>query len=221
MKILQNENGIALITSLMLTLISLTMIMVLMSFVLQGVQASGATKRYANSLEATYGGAELITKEIIPAFFNYIIDPENAITELQNAFKDINLKIMPDVEAKNAADCLNSKLNNVTSDWATTCGAQFKNPDPTVSPDMQFTLSSTLLGFNQRPSYSVFAKIIDTTVVGNTYKARSDFETTNPGDERGDGGSPAAVPSLYTVEITGQPSNNPVERVRLEVLYSY
>src|SRR5512138_531570 len=70
MKKLQNQDGIALITALMFTLISLGMIMALLYYVLAGTRMSGAQKRYRNALEASYGGTEFITKAVIPRLFN-------------------------------------------------------------------------------------------------------------------------------------------------------
>ena len=70
MKYLENEDGIALVTALMFTLITLAMIMTLMYYVLLGTKMSAAQKKYRNSLEASYGGTEFVTKAIIPKLFS-------------------------------------------------------------------------------------------------------------------------------------------------------
>src|SRR5690242_21657099 len=66
MRYLRNEDGIALVTALMFTLVCLAMIMTLMYYVLTATKMSAAQKRYRNSLEAAYGGPDLVTKTLIP-----------------------------------------------------------------------------------------------------------------------------------------------------------
>ena len=69
---LRNERGIALVTSLMLTLISLVIVMTLMYFVTLGTQVSASAKRYKNTREAAYGGVSLTVNEFIPRLNNAI-----------------------------------------------------------------------------------------------------------------------------------------------------
>ena len=64
MRTLSNERGVALVTALLLTLISLAIVLSALYFVTQQTQLSGASKRYKNVLDATHGGVEVYTKEI-------------------------------------------------------------------------------------------------------------------------------------------------------------
>src|ERR1039458_2481388 len=72
MKLICNEQGIALVTSLMITLISLTMIMALLYMMTTGIQVSGMQKRYKTVVDATYGGADVVAKDILPYTINQI-----------------------------------------------------------------------------------------------------------------------------------------------------
>jgi hypothetical protein len=53
MKYLRNQEGIALVTAMMFTLLCLAMVSVLIYYVLLGTKLSAAQKMYRNSLEAS------------------------------------------------------------------------------------------------------------------------------------------------------------------------
>ena len=59
MKSLQNERGIALITSLLLTLISLAIVLAVLYLITQGIQVSGSSKRYTNAREASFATVDM------------------------------------------------------------------------------------------------------------------------------------------------------------------
>ena len=80
MKLLCNQKGIALVTSLMLTLISLTLVMFLMYMITSSVKLSGANKRYKTALEASYGGVDIVANEVMPQLFSNMSSPTSAIT---------------------------------------------------------------------------------------------------------------------------------------------
>jgi len=216
MKLLKNQSGIALVTSLMMTLITLAMVMVLMSYVMQSIRSTGASKQYRNTQEASYGGAELLVKDIMPSFFNFTgASTASSISALKSKYATINL----DFNSGNT--CLSQKLNNQTAAWTSAvCGTERSTANPKVLPDVTFVLKSTVAGFQAPPGYIIYAKFIDTAVVGNTEKSSIDFSTRNPGGDRNDG-SPNPIPSLYTINIDGEREANPVEKTKLEVLYSY
>ncbi len=216
MKILKDQSGIALVTSLMMTLISLAMVMVLMSYVMQSISATGASKQYKNTLEASYGGAELLVKDIMPSFFNYSgASSAGSITALKSKYASINLDFV------SGNPCLTQKLNNQTVAWTdAVCGVDKTTTNPKVQPDITFVLRSTLTGFQAQPGYKIYAKIVDTAVIGNTDKSSVDYSSRNPGGDRNDG-SPNPIPSIYTIDINGERETNPLEKTMLEVLYSY
>ena len=69
MSTLRNNKGIALVTSLIFTLISLGIIMALLSIVTQGTRVSGASKSYKTSMDAGYGAIRVLTRDVLPAIF--------------------------------------------------------------------------------------------------------------------------------------------------------
>jgi hypothetical protein len=67
-----NNKGIALITALMFTLIILALIIGTLSMVNMGSRAGGGLKVYKNTVEAAYGGADVVMNDVIPRLFqNY------------------------------------------------------------------------------------------------------------------------------------------------------
>ena len=68
-KNLKNSEGVALVTALVLTLISLAISMALLSFILAETRMTASQKRYRSSLAAAYGGVEITTMDIIPKIF--------------------------------------------------------------------------------------------------------------------------------------------------------
>ncbi|HJV66706.1 MAG TPA: pilus assembly PilX N-terminal domain-containing protein [Geomonas sp.] len=221
MKKLRNEEGIALITALMFTLITLGMIMALMQMLLMETKMSASQKSYHNSLEASYGGTEVVTKEIIPRLANY----STGVAPLISAFSgtnmgNFNLALNMNNPVK---DPIKIKLQNNTSDWAglglTSMQTQTATQklDPKYIPDFQFQLKGNSSGVY----YKVYAKIVD-TVSGNSDMTGIDFLDSGAGvTGAGSGVSPKHNPSLYTIEVQGERANNPKEKAKLSVLYAY
>ncbi len=136
---IKNEKGIALVTALILALVSMAIATATIYMVLQSTSLSGTEKRYTSALAAAKGAARTATKVI--AFKG--VDPTGKVTV-------------------NNLNCFEDKLENRkrdennTDQWVS-CSADEENSDPTVSPDMVLSLGD----------YTVYLKIID-TVEGNT-----------------------------------------------------
>lgn len=152
MNLITNEKGIALITSLMLTLISMAMVLVLLYIVTTGTQMSAAHKRYKTALEASYGGTEVFVKDIMPKLFQGYTS-----SSLTAGFSAVGLSVVN-------SSCLSQKLNTSTAGWASGCSNSL---DAKTLPDLQFYLKSELAGFQPQPKFMVYTKIVD-TVVGNS-----------------------------------------------------
>lgn len=227
MKVLNNEKGIALVTSLLLTLISLAIVSALMYFVMTGLQLSAAGKRYKNVVEAGYGGVSLTVNEIIPRlnaaiFGNFSSGSTSGVGELLTSYAgsgNIDLQL-------SNLDCLKQKLDNSTVDWGSTCSAQSKNMDPKVSPDFTFLLKSSqnpAFAFNETPAFRVYSKIVDTPVKGNTDK--SDRPNLRKGenvtDSAGIEGTGVTIPTTYRIEVRAEREMNPQEKSNISVLYAY
>ena len=200
---LNNDRGIALVTALLLTMLCLAIVMALMYMVGQGTKLSGAHKRYKNSLEASHGGVQLVTKDIIPKLFN-----SYSSSEIRRQFNSINLDT-------SSSACLNQKLSLSPVGW-TACAAAATSLDPKTGWDMSFKLQAVA-----GPGFNIYAKIID-TMPGNS--DTSGFELLDAGagvTGSASGLSPKHIPALYRIEIQGESAGNTREKAVLSALYAY
>lgn len=219
----RNERGIALVTALMLTLITLVIVMALMYFIESGVRMSASSKRYKTVRQAAYGGLSLTVNELMPRlqnamFGNYSSGSQSGIQLLKNDYADLNFQNL---------DCLKQKLNTITSKWSTACSNTL---DPKTAPDMTFTLKSTLSSFTQsNQGYIVYTKIVDSAVIGNTdpsdlgYAGLRKAENVNESNSSGGagGGGGVTIPSIYRIDLKAEMQQNPLERTELSVVYAY
>lgn len=216
MKLLTNNKGIALVTSLMLTLISLTIVMYLLLMVMSGAKVSGANKRYRTALEASYGGMDLILKEIIPTIFTKnLAEPSNALAGLYPTSFNFTT---------GTNDCIREKLTMPSTQWGTACSA---SSDPKIIPDFSLQLNST-----STDTYTVYTKIVDSVCPDKrpypdgkcTGSDLSGYEQLDGGQGTAAGSSGVNVqsmPATYRIEIVGEKTNNAKEKSHLSVLYAY
>lgn len=194
-----NEKGIALVTALLLTLIGLAIILAAVYFVMQGTKASGFQKRYATAFEASNGGVEIMTKEII--------------TKTIGGTVLSSLGTYGGVLAANVTDaCFTTKMTTATNSW----GACNSSLDPTASPDITLTLNGT----GGSANFVVYTKVVD-TVVGNT--DTSGISLQGAGVVQSSAGiiTPQHFPYIYRVEVQAQRQTNPDEKSDLSALYAY
>jgi hypothetical protein len=207
MRILRGENGAALVTALMLTMLSLVIAMTLLYAVTTGTRISASQKRYRNALAAAQGGVDLVTQEIIPRLLRN--DAPLTSTSLQADFAQISLKLP-------AYGCLQQKLTASSQSWSA-CSAKQVNPDPADAPDLSFTLGGALPG---EPGYSVTMKIVE-TVPGNSDSEFVDYlDQGNSVTGRDESIHPQHKPGLFNISVQGV-GGSPREKARLSLLYSY
>ncbi|WP_420850277.1 hypothetical protein [Oryzomonas sagensis] len=204
---IKNEDGFALITSLMLTLISLTIVMALLYMMTQSVQVSGLNKHYKTALEATYGGAEIYAKDILPFIMrNY--SSATMAADLQTAFSNgvTVTKLLSD------QSCIQSKLTKSTANWPAGCSS---TPYATKeSSDMSFTMAAVT-----GSPFVVYSKIVD-TVKGNSDTSGLQLEGSGVA-ESSTVLTPQSIPYIYRMELKGERQNNPMAQANIEVLYAY
>lgn len=202
MKLIGNEKGIALITALMLTMISLTLILGLLYMLGQGVLMSASQKRYRTALEASYGGAEVVLKDVVPMVFQGY-----SSSQLSSQFAGVSMQF----GSGNA--CLKQKLNLPTSQWSGSCSSTINAKS---ASDISFTLQAT--GPSSAP-YTVYAKIVD-TLKGNTDTSGLQLEGAGVA-EAAAVITPQHFPFVYRLEVQAERSMNAVERANVSVLYAY
>ena len=194
---LSTEKGIALAMVLVLSVIALAIMAGLIYMITSGTQISGLQKRYATSLEAGKGGADIIY-QVIAARMD---DPAQIESEFGFLY-NFNVAI--------SQACLNDKLLRSTIDWASGCNNLMATGPG--SHDMFFDIGAD-------PAYRVYSKIVD-TVEGNS---GGDEGLLGKGVVASGSGEVQVVhrPYLYTMEIDAQRATGPSERAKLSILYQY
>lgn len=232
MKILHNENGVALITSLMFTVITLLITMSLLYMVTSSIKTSGAIKRYRTTTEAAYGGTDIVVKDLISASFAF-----RAASSASNPYSTYMTSRFSNVNYAPAfSNCLRAKLTTPKSQWSTVCSNS--TLDAKSGTDISFVLSSA-----SGSPFTVYSKIVDTMerkfIVLETYSAvgglakraktittAGNSDTSSMALEGGSttDGSPVVVPHypyMYRIEIQAERQQNAIEKAKISVQYVY
>lgn len=203
-RFIQQQDGMALVTSLVMTMISLTIVMAVMYMITQNFERTGSFKRYKTALEASYGGTDIIMKEIVPEVLkNYASG--TLISDMETAYGAISLNVSV------TAACLQDKLTKGTASWATSCS---QTPSPKAVPDMTFQLQAT----GGQP-YTIYTKIID-TINGNTDVSGLQLEGAGVAESLAVI-TPQHIPYVYRLEVQAERSANATEQANMSVLYAY
>lgn len=197
-----NNRGVALLTALMMTVIMLSIILGVMYLIDQTIKGSAAHKIYRNVVEASYGGADLVSREIIPQRFNNI-----STNVLRSSLYFINAQIT-------GSDCLHKKLENATASWGTST-----NCDATINPKVNTDVSFNLSGVNGQ-GFTIYSKIIDTTP-GVPYSTGGNQLVGGGVTESSAGSTLRLQHFVYRIEVTAERTANPAEKSNISVLYEY
>ena len=207
-----NEDGIALVTALMLTLITLTIIISLLYMVTGNVQRSGANKRYKSALEASYGGASIMMKDVVPLVFQYYSSPPATFQSIvKGAYGGTGGPVVWPSSMQQWQTCLQHKLKTATSTWPSACSSTM---NPASGPDFQLSLPGT----NNTP-FTVYSKIVD-TVPGNTDMSGVQLLGTGVTEQQ-NVINPQHLPYVYRIETVAVRSTNAAEKSSVSVLYAY
>jgi hypothetical protein len=222
--IISNNKGIALVTSLLFTMITVGIILALFYVITQSIKISAATKRYRNVTEAAYGGGELMALDVIGNAWKNVDSANGISNSLVSMYGNIGLSVSA------SDDCIKQKLSYPTAYW-TDCTAPQKSTELSAirtSPDLTFLLKGVSTGKN----YKLYAKIVDTTP-GNTDTTLSSLLTADDSDgllsasgsaynKTGAGGVPVQhIPFGYRIEVQGEKETNAIEKANVTVLYAY
>jgi hypothetical protein len=230
MKFYCNEKGIALVTALMLTLISLTFMMAVLYMLTQGTRTSASAKHYASAMEATYGGVDFFTKDALPQMLLNVPTAFSTSNITLSAASIIGTYPTLAVTMPNITNaCMQAKLTSTPTNWTNAVGCTADNLSSDISQlrttaDMTFTFPGT----TGSSAYRVYAKIID-TAIGNTDTSQwaSGGLLTGVGVVRSgtaEGGSNTAatkIPYYFDIEVQGEAAANPLETTRVTLFYAY
>ena len=217
--ILRNEKAIALVTVLVIVLISSIVVSIIYYLIQKSTEVSGIEKRYQTAREASLGAIEVFTKEIIPHAMSDTTLTTTSSLALTNAVgvfaSGLNAQVAKGSGVTDA--CFANKLLKNDNQWTSaSCTADNTSRDPSVAPDVVFTLK----GDDGKQNYRVNAKIVR-TITGNS--DRSGIALEGLGVVQTGTGMivPQHFPYMYWLEIQGQKVINPQERANFEVLYAY
>ena len=225
---MKNSKGIALVTSLMFTLISLVICMSLLYMITAGVRTSGAYKRYKTALDASYGGTDIVVRDLIGNALRTL--PDATTSEFNTSFQGS----LGSLSNASFSACLQMRLNTPSRFWTGNCANPGSNPK--TNADISFNLNSA----SGQP-YTVYSKIVDTRewvftsfsssasgvpvavtqkIAGNT--DRSSTVTLSKGSTAGsDTVKVPHYPYTYKIDIQGERSTNANEKANISVLYAY
>jgi len=205
-RFVQQQDGVALVTSLVMTMISLTIVMAVMYMITQNIERTGSLKRYKTALEASYGGTDIIIKEIVPLVLQDF-DSGTPIDHMETDYGAISL----DISA--TAACLQDKLFKPTSSWASSCSQAL---NPKSAPDMSFRLQAT----GGQP-YTIYAKIVDhVNEKGNSDLSGLQLEGAGVAESLAVI-TPQHIPYVYRLEVQAERSANATEQANMSVLYAW
>ncbi|HJV66699.1 MAG TPA: hypothetical protein VJ550_13255 [Geomonas sp.] len=227
-QMLRAERGIALVTSLMLTFLSLLVVMTAMYLLTVATRQSGTVKNYKTALQASYGGSDLVMKDLIPQLLmnGDALSTANSSTVSQimqgvaaNFPGLSDLAIGPDYSSQSvAAACITAKLTSAPP-WlacpSPTAGVSSTSVKPKELPDFKFTVPSAA----GAAPFTVYSKIVDTTP-GNSDMSGVSLQGAGVADSQ-NAITPQHIPYVFRVEVQAERSSNPNEKSNLSLLYAY
>jgi len=208
---LGNEDGIALVTALVLGLLGMLMVAAVLFMVNTGTWTSGSQKRYQTALAAAHGGNNFFVREIVQRGLGGL--GETNLSTI-GGFDDAVLKFDPKIVN---ADFKTKLTKTGQLGQALADGTNY--PADTVDVIITFPSPSGLPG---QPATTVNAAIVSTSV-GNSGLAAGPQLLTNTGvvaSTSGEAKTPLHIPYLYQIRVDAQ-SGNTNERARLNSLYAY
>jgi hypothetical protein len=228
MKYLVNDKGVALVTALMFTVLSLVISMSLLYMVTSGTKISGAMKRYKSVTEATYGGTEIMTKDLLSKALSYGTDSTGTFSEFVAGEMG---SLTPSFSA-----CFQDRLENIKKNWSLACANVTGNPK--TSPDVSFSLTPAT-----GSPYTVYSKVVDTkewrfvsfsspagggapvllnkVIAGNSDRGSGSGFVTKGGTVTQKKPDIPHYPYMYRIEIQGERSTNATEKANISVQYAY
>lgn len=174
-------------------------------FLQRGTRVSGLEKRYQTAREATLGGIDVFTKEIVPAVIQ-----GGTLNGVVGGFTSITNAL---VQQGATTTCFNTKILQPTASWGA-CGDS--STDAKRNPDVTFQLS----GLTPTQYFNVYAKITD-TIPGNSDTSGFSLEGQGVAESGGGMITVQHYPYMYHVETQGERQAAPEEKARFSILYAY
>lgn len=195
-RILHNENGMALVSALMLGFFGMLLVAALLIMVQSGTWISGSQKRYKMNLDAAHGGMNFFAKEVID--------------------RGLGGTTLSAMGADYGGGLLTQKISNTNfANKLTTTGKTGDGtyPDDTLDAILIFALPSG-------PNITVDTAI-RSTGRGNSGVSSNRLESGGVVDPNLGRSAPQHIPYLYQLEIQAQGAGVGKENARLSAIYAY
>lgn len=192
--ILGNENGMALVTALLLGLFGMLMVAALLLIVNTGTWTSGSKKRYQMALDAAYGGRDFFAREII-----------------QRAISGTKLNDMGTYDGLFTPIISNADFQKKIR--STGFRGDGTYPGDGVDATLIFSMPNN-------PNIQAELSIVST---GRGNSGTSGYELESGGVVNNTSGTitPQHVPYLYHMDIQAFNASNRIENARLSTIYIY
>jgi hypothetical protein len=202
---LLTKKGAALITVIALIVVTSAIVATVYYFIRKGVEVSGLQKKYQTAREASLGGLDVFTKEVLPMAIGG--------TTLTNVVASFNAITSAQVQQGASNTCFSDKLQKNTANWTVGCSSTL---DAKSSPDIRFTLS----GASPARPFDVYTKIID-TVAGNSNTSGITLEGQGTAESQSGIITAQHFPYMYRMEVQSERQNDATEKANFTVLYAY
>lgn len=194
-KIICNQDGVALVSALVLGLLGMLMVATLLLMVNTGTWMSGSKKRYQTALSAAHGGMNFFAKEMI-----------------QRGLAGTNLSVM----GGGYGGILNPIISN--ADWntkLTTTGRLNDGTYPNAPLDATITFTP-----QNGPAIAVNTSILSTSR-GNSGLSPNLLQSGGVVNNTSGTITPQHFPYLYQIETQAQNAANPFENATLSSTYVF
>ena len=199
------KKGAALITVVALIVVTSAIVATVYYFIRKGVEVSGLQKKYQTAREASLGGLDVFTKEILPMAISG--------TTLANVVASFNTITSAQVQQGASDACFSNKLLLTTASWAVGCSNTL---EAKASPDIRFTVS----GISPARPFDVYTKIID-TVAGNSSTSGITLEGQGTAESQSGLITAQHFPYMYRMEVQSERQNDATEKANFSLLYAY
>ena len=199
------KKGAALITVIALVVVTSLIVATVYYFIHRGIEVTGLQKKYQTAREASLGGLDVLTKEVLPIAIGG--------TGLSTVVAGFNTITSAQVQQGATDVCFLNKLRENTANWGGGCSNTL---DAKSSPDIRFTLSGTAPA---RP-FDVYTKIID-TVRGNSNVSGVILEGQGTAESQSGLITAQHFPYTYRMEVQSERQNDATEKANFTVLYAY
>ena len=202
------QEGMVLVTVMILSTIALVLMAALLVLVTNAVQLSGGDRRLAAGTDVAEAGAK-VAKQMLDA--QGTPDLASALSSFSAPATGLTTTLV-DFDGT-FKDCLEAKLENNTADWSGSCDSTpIIDEGDSTTYDMTYVMGTD-------PSYRVYIKIVD-TMQGNTI--------SNNGVEKSKGvvNSSAEIPvvpapTVYATKVVAVAQTATQERGEVDLLYAY